>query len=108
MLTVQPDLMTDQGYLERSVKYAAECGVIDQWLLGRALGFPPRDGMEEEVEPDENGIRSVTEREYRTVKSEEMVPDESKRILLSTKMDYDKLEPRIDKGSSTSMCFSEL
>lgn len=66
MLTVQPDLITDKGYLERTIKYAIDCGVIDQWALGRVRGFPPKEGMEEVV-PDPNGIRSITEEEHRTV-----------------------------------------
>lgn len=66
MLTVQPDLITDKGYLEHTIKYAIDCGVIDQWILAQKCGFPPREDMEE-VTPDPNGIRSVTEREYRTV-----------------------------------------
>ncbi|KAJ7943323.1 Fructokinase-2 [Quillaja saponaria] len=66
MLTVQPHLITDKGYLERTIKYAIDCGVIDQWLLGRTCGFPPKEDMEEEVIPDPNGIRSITETEYRT------------------------------------------
>ncbi|KAK1551952.1 hypothetical protein Q3G72_007899 [Acer saccharum] len=85
MLTVQPHLITDKGYLERSIKYAIDCGVIDQWLLGRVRGFPPNDDMEEEVEPDENGIKSVTEKEYRTVKSKEMEPDEKNKRSISEK-----------------------
>ncbi|XP_050236596.1 fructokinase-like 2, chloroplastic [Mercurialis annua] len=67
MLTVQAHLITDKGYLEQTLKYAIDCGVIDQWLLGRTRGFPPKEDMEEEVEPDLNGIKSVTEKEYRTV-----------------------------------------
>ncbi|XP_030491644.1 fructokinase-like 2, chloroplastic [Cannabis sativa] len=67
MLSVQPDRITDKGYLERTIRYAIDCGVIDQWALGRVRGFPPKEGMEEEVVPDENGIRSITEMEYRTV-----------------------------------------
>ncbi|KDP41324.1 hypothetical protein JCGZ_15731 [Jatropha curcas] len=67
MFSVQPHLITDKGYLEHTIKYAIDCGVIDQWLLGRVRGFPPKEDMEEEVEPDMNGIRSITEREYRTV-----------------------------------------
>ncbi|XP_062111403.1 fructokinase-like 2, chloroplastic [Humulus lupulus] len=67
MLTVQPDRITDKGYLERTIRYAIDCGVIDQWALGRVRGFPPKEGMEEEVVPDENGIRSIKEMEYRTV-----------------------------------------
>lgn len=66
MLTVQPDLITDKGYLEHTIKYAIDCGVIDQWILAQKCGFPPREDMEE-VTPDQNGIRSVTEREYRTL-----------------------------------------
>lgn len=68
MLSVQPHLITDKGYLEHSIKYAIDCGVIDQWLLGRARGYPPKDDIEE-VTPDENGIRSITEVEFRTVAS---------------------------------------
>ncbi|KAL0284979.1 UNVERIFIED_CONTAM: Fructokinase-like 2, chloroplastic [Sesamum angustifolium] len=66
MLTVQPHLISDKGYLERTVKYAISCGVIDQWLQARSLGFPAKEGMEDAV-PDPNGIKSVTEREYRTL-----------------------------------------
>ncbi|KAL6983314.1 Fructokinase-like 2, chloroplastic [Sarracenia purpurea var. burkii] len=69
MLTVQPHLINDKGYLEHTVKYAINCGVIDHWLTTRTRGFPPREGMEENVEPDPNGIRSITEREYRTLGS---------------------------------------
>ncbi|XP_061355669.1 fructokinase-like 2, chloroplastic isoform X2 [Gastrolobium bilobum] len=67
MLTVQPDLITDKGYLEHTIKYAIDCGVIDQWILGRVRGFPPREEDMEEVTPDINGIRSITETEYRTI-----------------------------------------
>lgn len=66
-LTVQPDLITNKGYLENTIKYAIQCGVIDQWLLGQTRGYPPKDDMEEEVVPDQNGIRSITEIEYRTL-----------------------------------------
>ncbi|KAJ1400907.1 Ribokinase-like [Sesbania bispinosa] len=66
MLTVQPDLITDKGYLEHTIKYAIDCGVIDQWILGRVRGFPPREDMEDFI-PDENGIKSITETEYRTI-----------------------------------------
>lgn len=67
MLTVQPHLMTDKDYLEHSIRYAMNCGVIDQWLYAQLLGFPPKEGMEDDVIPDCNGIKSVTEKEYRTV-----------------------------------------
>ncbi|GMH01797.1 hypothetical protein Nepgr_003636 [Nepenthes gracilis] len=67
MLSVQPHLIADKGYLERSIKYAITCGVSSQWILGRQLGFPPKEGMEEDVDPDQDGIISITERQYRTV-----------------------------------------
>ncbi|KAG6484378.1 hypothetical protein ZIOFF_052893 [Zingiber officinale] len=66
MLTVQPDLITDKGYLEHSIKYAINCGVTDQWLLARVRGFPPKEGMDAS-EYEEGRIKSITEREYRTV-----------------------------------------
>lgn len=66
MLTVQPHLMTDKKYLEHTIKYAISCGVIDQWLQARSLGFPPKEGMEDIV-PDINGLKSITEKEYRTI-----------------------------------------
>ncbi|XP_057448085.1 fructokinase-like 2, chloroplastic [Lotus japonicus] len=66
MLSVQPELITDKGYLEHTIKYAIDCGVIDQWILGRVRGFPPREDMED-VTPDPYGIKSITETEYRTV-----------------------------------------
>ncbi|CAN1314161.1 Fructokinase-like 2, chloroplastic [Linum perenne] len=68
MLTVQPHLITDQGYLKRSIQYAIDCGVIDQWLLARTRGFPPLEEMDE-VEPDPSDIRSITEHESRVVLS---------------------------------------
>ncbi|PSS13493.1 Fructokinase-like [Actinidia chinensis var. chinensis] len=67
MLTVQRHLITDKSYLECTIKYAINCGVIDQWMLSRTLGFPPKEGMEGNVEPDVHGIRSITEKEYRTM-----------------------------------------
>ncbi|XVE85724.1 hypothetical protein DITRI_Ditri17bG0113900 [Diplodiscus trichospermus] len=79
MLTVHPDLITDKGYLERTIEYAIDCGVIDQWLVTCTRGFPPREGIEEEGKeedddkkeeaavPDPNGIRSITEMEYCTL-----------------------------------------
>lgn len=69
MLSVQPHLITDRSYLEHTVKYAINCGVIDQWIVARQRGFPPKEGMEYEEEPesDQNGIKSLTEREFRTV-----------------------------------------
>ncbi|CAI0390723.1 unnamed protein product [Linum tenue] len=70
MLSVQPHLITDEGYLKRLIRYAIDCGVIDQWMLARTRGFPPHEEMEdEEIEPDASGMRSITEQEHRTVLS---------------------------------------
>lgn len=66
MLTVQPDLITDKRYLEHSIQYAIDCGVIDQWILGRVRGFPPQEDTED-ITPDPYGIKSITETEYRTL-----------------------------------------
>ncbi|KAH6823115.1 fructolike protein [Perilla frutescens var. hirtella] len=66
MLTVQPHLISDKGYLEKTIKYAINCGVIDQWLQARALGYPAKEGMDDVVS-DAHGIRSITEKEYRTL-----------------------------------------
>ncbi|MED6151422.1 Fructokinase-like 2, chloroplastic [Stylosanthes scabra] len=77
MLTVQPDLITDKEYLEHSIKYAIDCGVVDQWIQGRERGFPPHEDMDEVI-PDDNGIRSITETEYRTLKSDrELEPEDA-------------------------------
>ncbi|KAH7833639.1 hypothetical protein Vadar_008335 [Vaccinium darrowii] len=65
MLTIQPHLITDTEYLGETIKYAVNCGVMEQWLLNRKVGYPPKEGME--VEPDAYGIRSITEEEYRTL-----------------------------------------
>ncbi|OAY70936.1 Fructokinase-like 2, chloroplastic, partial [Ananas comosus] len=66
MLTVQPHLITDKGYLEHMIKYGIDCGVIDQWLLARVRGFPPKEGLDVASSQHEMA-RSLTEREYRTV-----------------------------------------
>ncbi|KAL2559192.1 fructokinase-like 2 [Forsythia ovata] len=66
MLTVQPHRISDKGYLESTIKYAISCGVVDQWLHSRTLGFPPKEEMEDVVS-DPNGIKSITEKEYRTL-----------------------------------------
>ncbi|KAL3654320.1 hypothetical protein CASFOL_004001 [Castilleja foliolosa] len=68
MLTVQPHLISDKEYLERAIKYAINCGVVDQWLQARKLGYPMKEGMEiDDIESDPHGIRSITEKEYRTL-----------------------------------------
>ncbi|XP_020268863.1 fructokinase-like 2, chloroplastic [Asparagus officinalis] len=67
MLTVQPHLATDKGYLEHMIKYAIDCGVIDQWLLARVRGFPPKEEIEESSPSEFRELRSITEKEYRTV-----------------------------------------
>ncbi|KAK6921894.1 hypothetical protein RJ641_012401 [Dillenia turbinata] len=61
MLMVQPHLITDKGYLEHTIKYAMDSGIMNQWALEWTGGFPPNDNMEDEVVPDQNGIRSITE-----------------------------------------------
>lgn len=61
MITVQPQLATDKGYLRRMVKYASNRGVTDQWISGRVHGFPPEEGL------NSDGNRSITERQFRTV-----------------------------------------
>ncbi|CAL9188421.1 fructokinase-like 2, chloroplastic [Musa acuminata AAA Group] len=66
MLTVQPHLVTDKGYLEHTIKYAINCGVIDQWLFARICGFPPKEGMDV-PEDEDRRFKSITEREYRAV-----------------------------------------
>ncbi|KAF8082092.1 hypothetical protein N665_0848s0010 [Sinapis alba] len=100
MLTVQPDLMNDKGYLERTARYAIECGVVDQWLLAQTRGYPPKDDMEEEEEDDDeeeemesdpNGIRSITEREYRTSKPYDE-PDGPYVMKPEEEREYRKLE----------------
>ena len=66
---MQPHLITDKEYLERTIKHAINCGVIEQWIVTRQNGFPAKEVSDEDEEgiPDPNGIRSVTEREFRTV-----------------------------------------
>lgn len=86
MLTVQPNLITDKRYLEHAIKDAINCGARSQWLEARIRGFPPKDGMEDVV-PDINGIRSITEKEYRT-----LVPDIDV-ISSITEKEYRKLVP---------------
>ncbi|XP_072956151.1 fructokinase-like 2, chloroplastic [Typha angustifolia] len=67
MLTVQPHLATDKMYLEHMIKYAIDCGVIDQWLLARVHGFPPKEKLD--ISNSEHyRVRSMTEKEYRTEK----------------------------------------
>lgn len=66
MLTVQPHLVTDKGYLEHTIKYAINCGVIDQWLFARICGFPPKEGMDV-PEDEDRRFKSITEREFRAV-----------------------------------------
>ncbi|XP_042496154.1 fructokinase-like 2, chloroplastic [Macadamia integrifolia] len=92
MLTVQPHLITDKGYLEHTIKYAIDCGVIDQWKHSRICGFPPKEGMEEEEVSDPDGIRSISEVEYRTL-NPEGVSDPDDSIRSSTDMEYRTLNP---------------
>ncbi|KAK8940690.1 Fructokinase-2 [Platanthera zijinensis] len=66
MLTVQPHLITDKGYLERVIKYAISCGVVDQWLVARIMGFPPKEGMHHSVKSGTR-LMSISEKEFLTV-----------------------------------------
>lgn len=65
MLAVNPHLITDKVYLHKAVKHAIKCGVIDQWVLARERGFLPKERGDSTSE--EYGVRSITEREYRTL-----------------------------------------
>ncbi|CAN6323341.1 unnamed protein product [Urochloa humidicola] len=65
MLAINPHLVTDKVYLHRAVKYAIKCGVIDQWVLARERGFLPKERADPTSEQYE--VRSITEREYRTL-----------------------------------------
>ncbi|KAG5521357.1 hypothetical protein RHGRI_033799 [Rhododendron griersonianum] len=85
MLTNQPHLITDKGYLGETIKYAVNCGVVEQWLLTRNVGYPPKEGME--VKPNAYGIRSITEEEYRTLVPDPNWLDSTEEMILR------KLEP---------------
>lgn len=65
MLVINPHLVTDKIYLHKAVKYAIKCGVIDQWVLARERGFLPKERADPTSE--QYGVRSITEREYRTL-----------------------------------------
>ncbi|MFS7942876.1 putative fructokinase [Helianthus anomalus] len=67
-LIVQPHLMTDKEYLIHSIDYAINRGVTEQWLQARTRGYPPKPGMEDDVFfPDPNGLRTITEKAFRTL-----------------------------------------
>lgn len=65
MLAANPHLVTDKVYLHKAVKYAIKCGVIDQWILARERGFLPKE--REDPTNEQYEVRSITEREYRTL-----------------------------------------
>jgi hypothetical protein len=65
MLASNPHLVTDKVYLHNAVKYAIKCGVLDQWVLARERGFLPKERADPTNEQYE--VRSITEREYRTL-----------------------------------------
>ncbi|XP_020588390.1 fructokinase-like 2, chloroplastic [Phalaenopsis equestris] len=67
MLTVQPHLITNKGYLEHMIKYAINCGVIDQWLLARLVGFPPKESVDPSAAATGSRYVSISEQEFRTV-----------------------------------------
>ncbi|KAM0015937.1 putative fructokinase [Helianthus debilis subsp. tardiflorus] len=67
-LIVQPHLMTNKEYLIHSIDYAINRGVTEQWLQARTRGYPPKPGMEDDVFfPDPNGLRTITEKAFRTL-----------------------------------------
>ncbi|KAJ6835327.1 fructokinase-like 2, chloroplastic [Iris pallida] len=66
MLTVQPDLVTDKGYLQHMIKYAIDCAVIDQWILARIYGFPAKQGNGLASSSENSAQRFITEQDYRT------------------------------------------
>ncbi|KAK9052198.1 hypothetical protein SSX86_028826 [Deinandra increscens subsp. villosa] len=67
-LIVQPHLMTDKEYLVHSIDYAINRGVTEQWLQARTRGYPPKPGMEDDLFfPDPNGLRTITEKAFRTL-----------------------------------------
>ncbi|TVU17140.1 hypothetical protein EJB05_33156, partial [Eragrostis curvula] len=65
MLAANPHLVTDKVYLHKAAKYAIKCGVIDQWVLARERGFLPKE--REDTTGEQYEVRSITEREYRTL-----------------------------------------
>ncbi|WVZ59791.1 hypothetical protein U9M48_009890, partial [Paspalum notatum var. saurae] len=65
MLAINPHLATDKIYLHKAAKYAIKCGVIDQWVLARERGFLPKERADPASE--QYGVRSITEKEYRTL-----------------------------------------
>lgn len=88
MLTIQPHLITDKEYLRETIKYAVNCGVMEQWNLTRRVGYPPKEGME--VKPDAYGIRSITEEEYQTRVADD---SDSNWVESTEEMLLRKLEP---------------
>ncbi|KAL8267565.1 hypothetical protein R6Q59_004909 [Mikania micrantha] len=67
-LTVQPHLMADKEYLVHSIDYAINRGVTEQWMQARTRGYPPKPGMEDDLFfPDPNGIKTITEKAFRTL-----------------------------------------
>lgn len=65
MLAINPHLVTDKVYLHKAIKHAITCGVIDQWVLARERGFLPKERVDPTSELYE--VRSITEKEYRTL-----------------------------------------
>ncbi|KAL4569469.1 hypothetical protein LXL04_025107 [Taraxacum kok-saghyz] len=92
-LIVQPHLMTDKEYLVHSIDYAINRGVSQQWLQARTRGYPPKSFMEDdEFFSDPNGLKTITEKAFRT-----LVPvlggDEEEEVTLDVKRgDGDDLE----------------
>ncbi|KAJ4831428.1 hypothetical protein Tsubulata_023223 [Turnera subulata] len=96
MLSDNPESITDKTFLECTVSYAIDCGVIDQMKHARQCGYPAKEGME--VEPDENGIRSITEEAFRTVVS----PNRTKVDSKSDSIDDDDDDIIVDEDDDYS------
>ncbi|KAL6877551.1 hypothetical protein ACP4OV_012766 [Aristida adscensionis] len=80
MLVINPHLVTDKVYLHKAIKHAISCGVIDQWLAAREMGFLPRE--REDPTSEQYQVRSITEKEYRTLPDALQDEDSSASELL--------------------------
>lgn len=97
-LIVQPHLMTDKEYLVHSIDYAINRGVTEQWLQARTRGYPPKPGMEDEdFFPDPNGLKTITEKAFRTLFPEDD-DDSDEEVSISMKRHDDDDDVEEDEG----------
>jgi hypothetical protein len=80
MLSINPHLATDKVYLHKASKHAIKCGVIDQWLVARERGFLPSERRDPTGE--QNEVRFITEREYRTIPDAAVQPAAESELAL--------------------------